>query len=83
MHFDTAKNQVLAAGDNHQIKFWDMRNSKFVSSTDIREGLPVRVICQFTSSFKYMKLCPLDFNSNLLLLPRYIHILDSIRTELF
>ncbi|XP_057248693.1 topless-related protein 1 isoform X2 [Beta vulgaris subsp. vulgaris] len=40
VHFDTAKNQVLAAGDNHQIKFWDMRNSKFVSSTDIREGLP-------------------------------------------
>lgn len=43
MQFDTTKNRFLAAGDEFQIKFWDMDNNNMLTSTDGDGGLPVSI----------------------------------------
>ncbi|XP_010528913.1 PREDICTED: topless-related protein 3-like [Tarenaya hassleriana] len=39
VQFDTTQNHFLAAGEDGQIKFWDMDNTKLLSSTDADSGL--------------------------------------------
>lgn len=41
VQFDTTKSRFLAAGDEFQIKFWDMDNVKILTTTDAEGGLPV------------------------------------------
>ncbi|KAL2336196.1 hypothetical protein Fmac_010642 [Flemingia macrophylla] len=41
VQFDTTKGLFLAAGEDNQIKFWDMDNINVLSSTDAEGGLPV------------------------------------------
>lgn len=43
VQFDTTKNHFLAAGDEFQIKFWDMDNTNILTITDADGGLPVSV----------------------------------------
>ncbi|KAG5022784.1 hypothetical protein JHK82_018691 [Glycine max] len=38
VQFDTTQNQFLAAGEDGQIKFWDMDNINLLTSTDAEEG---------------------------------------------
>lgn len=40
VQFDTAQNHFLAAGEDSQIKFWDMDNLNVLTSTDAGGGLP-------------------------------------------
>ncbi|KAI9122848.1 hypothetical protein K1719_005737 [Acacia pycnantha] len=40
VQFDTTKNHFLAAGEDNQIKFWDMDNVNVLTSTDAEGGLP-------------------------------------------
>ncbi|ESW10946.1 hypothetical protein PHAVU_009G252100 [Phaseolus vulgaris] len=40
VQFDTAKDRFLAAGEDNQIKFWDMDNVNLLFSTDAEGGLP-------------------------------------------
>ncbi|GAB4855618.1 Topless- protein 3 [Ancistrocladus abbreviatus] len=40
VQFDTTQNHFLAAGEDHQIKFWDMDNVNIVTHTDADGGLP-------------------------------------------
>ncbi|XP_044498698.1 topless-related protein 2-like isoform X2 [Mangifera indica] len=40
VQFDTTRNRFLAAGEDNQIKFWDMDNSNMVISTEAEGGLP-------------------------------------------
>ncbi|CAH9080727.1 unnamed protein product [Cuscuta europaea] len=40
VQFDTTRNHFLAAGDEFQIKFWDMENINMLTSTDADGGLP-------------------------------------------
>lgn len=40
VQFDTTKNRFLAAGDEFQIKFWDMDNNNILATTDADGGLP-------------------------------------------
>ncbi|KAG8382080.1 hypothetical protein BUALT_Bualt05G0039300 [Buddleja alternifolia] len=40
VQFDTTRNRFLAAGDEFQIKFWDMDNTNILTSTDGDGGLP-------------------------------------------
>ncbi|XP_028798241.1 topless-related protein 1 isoform X2 [Neltuma alba] len=40
IQFDMTKNQFLAAGHDHSIKFWDMDNVNLLTSTDAEGGLP-------------------------------------------
>ncbi len=41
VQFDTAQNHILAAGEDNQIKFWDVDNTTMLSSTEADGGLPV------------------------------------------
>lgn len=41
VQFDITKNRFLAAGDEFQIKFWDMDNTNILITTDANGGLPV------------------------------------------
>lgn len=43
VQFDTAQNHFLAAGEDSQIKFWDMDNLNVLTSTDAGGGLPVSI----------------------------------------
>lgn len=40
VQFDTTRNRFLAAGDEFQIKFWEMDNTNMLTSTDGDGGLP-------------------------------------------
>ncbi|TKY72557.1 Topless-related protein 2 [Spatholobus suberectus] len=40
VQFDTTKGRFLAAGEDNQIKFWDMDNVNVLTSTDAEGGLP-------------------------------------------
>lgn len=41
VQFDTTRNRVLAAGDEFQIKFWDMNDAHILAATDADERLHV------------------------------------------
>ena len=41
VQFDTTQNHFLAAGEDSQIKFWDMDNTNVLTYTDAEGGLPV------------------------------------------
>lgn len=43
VQFDTTQNHFLAAGEDSQIKFWDMDNNNILTSTDADGGLPVSI----------------------------------------
>ncbi|PKA57711.1 Topless-related protein 2 [Apostasia shenzhenica] len=40
VQFDTAQNHFLAAGEDNQIKFWDVDNVNMLTSTEAEGGLP-------------------------------------------
>lgn len=41
VQFDTAQNHILAAGEDSQIKFWDVDNTNMLTCIDADGGLPV------------------------------------------
>ncbi|KAG6529809.1 hypothetical protein ZIOFF_012023 [Zingiber officinale] len=43
VQFDTTRNHFLVAGDEFQIKFWDMDNTDILTTTDANGGLPAVV----------------------------------------
>lgn len=43
VQFDTTRSRFLAAGDEFQIKFWDMDNINMLTAADADGGLPVSV----------------------------------------
>lgn len=47
MQFDTTRNHFLAAGEENQIKFWDMDNVNVLASIDAEGGLPVSIVYCF------------------------------------
>ncbi|KAI3690206.1 hypothetical protein L2E82_48182 [Cichorium intybus] len=47
VQFDTTKNRFLAAGDEFQIKFWDMDNKNLLTTTAPNNGLPERPRLRF------------------------------------
>lgn len=48
VQFDTTKNRFLAAGDESQVKFWDMDNGNLLTTTDAEGGLLVITIHFFS-----------------------------------
>ena len=46
VQFDTIKNQILAAGDNHVIKFWHMNGNQLLEAVDAGGELPVSSILE-------------------------------------
>ena len=51
MQFDITQNQFLAAGEDGQVKFWDMDNINLLTSTDAEGGLQVELT--FLSLLEY------------------------------
>nr|XP_043627620.1 protein TOPLESS-RELATED PROTEIN 2-like isoform X2 [Erigeron canadensis] len=47
VQFDTTRNRFLAAGDEFQIKFWDMDSTNMLTVTDADDGLPARPRLRF------------------------------------
>ncbi|XP_024995980.1 protein TPR2-like isoform X1 [Cynara cardunculus var. scolymus] len=47
VQFDTTRNRFLAAGDEFQIKFWDMDSINMLTVTDADDGLPARPRLRF------------------------------------
>jgi WD40 repeat protein len=47
VQFDTTKNRILAAGEENQIKFWDVDSVNMLTSIDADGGLPVSIACTF------------------------------------
>lgn len=43
VQFDTTRNRFLAAGDEFQIKFWDMDNTNILTAVEAEGGLPVSI----------------------------------------
>ena len=41
VQFDTAQNHILAAGEDNQIKFWDVDNTNMLTCIEADGGLPV------------------------------------------
>ena len=48
VQFDTIRNRFLAAGDEFQIKFWDMDNNNMITFTNADGGLPVSISLKTT-----------------------------------
>ena len=48
VQFDTTRNRFLAAGDDFQIKFWDMDATNMLIAVDADGGLPVSLLLPFT-----------------------------------
>ena len=44
VQFDTTQNHFLAAGEENQIKFWNVDNVAMLTSTDAEGGLPVCIL---------------------------------------
>lgn len=44
MQFDTTQNRFLVAGEDGQLKFWDMDNINLLASTDADGGLQVIIL---------------------------------------
>lgn len=51
VQFDTAQNHFLAAGEDSQIKFWDVDNLSMIASTEADGGLPVSLYYIFFLRF--------------------------------
>lgn len=57
VQFDTTKGRYLAAGEDNQIKFWDMDNVNVLFSTDAEGGLPVSFHCTFQFFMSFLEHC--------------------------
>lgn len=57
VQFDTTKSRFLAAGEDNQIKFWDMDNINVLASTDADGGLPVSVAFIFLLLMHFQEYC--------------------------
>jgi WD40 repeat protein len=44
VQFDTTQNRFLVAGEDGQVKFWDMDNINLITSTDADGGLQVSIL---------------------------------------
>ncbi|XP_024167813.1 topless-related protein 1 isoform X2 [Rosa chinensis] len=49
VQFDITSNQLLAAGDDHMVKFWHMDNTQLLNTIDADGGLPANPHIRFNS----------------------------------
>lgn len=54
VHLDTAKDKILAAGDDHEVKFWNMSNLELLASTDVGGDLPVYPYVRFSKEGRFL-----------------------------
>lgn len=67
VQFDTTRSRFLAAGDEFQIKFWDMDNTNILTAVDADGGLPVSItlslflLIVFKCKYQFLHSCSFDF----------------------
>ncbi|ONK67561.1 uncharacterized protein A4U43_C05F1320 [Asparagus officinalis] len=60
VQFDTAKNHFLAAGEDNQIKFWDVDNLNMISYTEADGGLPSLPRLRFNKEGNFLAVTTAD-----------------------
>jgi hypothetical protein len=56
VQFDTARNHILAAGEDNQIMFWDVDNTNMLTCIEAGGGLPVSFCSLFYFSTFFLHL---------------------------
>uniref|UniRef100_A0A2P2MSH2 Topless-related protein 3 isoform X1 n=1 Tax=Rhizophora mucronata TaxID=61149 RepID=A0A2P2MSH2_RHIMU len=60
VQFDTTQNLFLAAGEDGQIKFWDMDNNNVLTSTEADGGLPILPRLRFNKEGNLLAVTTMD-----------------------
>ncbi|KAG6503556.1 hypothetical protein ZIOFF_035872 [Zingiber officinale] len=66
VQFDTTRNRFLVAGDEFQIKFWDMDNTDILTTTDANGGLPVSSLIYVSFSCIFLAVQTLSLYATLI-----------------
>lgn len=61
LHFDLNKNCILAAGYNHQIRFWDINNGSLLGVSIADGNLPVSLFSEKINFLIYQQLIFVEF----------------------
>ncbi|GFZ16618.1 transducin family protein [Actinidia rufa] len=83
VQFDTTKNRFLAAGDEFQIKFWDMDNSNILTVTDADGGLPASPRLRFSKEGSLLAVTTSDNGIKILANTDGLRILRMVDSRTF
>uniref|UniRef100_A0A6M2F2W7 CTLH domain-containing protein n=1 Tax=Populus davidiana TaxID=266767 RepID=A0A6M2F2W7_9ROSI len=83
VQFDTTQNHFLAAGDNGQIKFWDMENTNVLTSTDADGGLQTLPSLRFNREGNLLAVSTADNGFKILANAAGLRSLRAVETQSF
>ncbi|KAK7277978.1 hypothetical protein RJT34_22999 [Clitoria ternatea] len=83
VQFDTTQNRFLAAGEDGQVKFWDMDNINLLSSTDADGGLQGRPRLRFNKEGNILAVTTVDNGFKILASATGLRSLRTIETPAF
>ncbi|XP_019422811.1 PREDICTED: topless-related protein 3-like [Lupinus angustifolius] len=83
VQFDTAQNRFLAAGEDGQIKFWDMDNINLLASTDADGGLQVLPRLRFNKEGNLLAVTTLDNGFKILANASGLRSIRAVETMAF
>ncbi|KAE9615942.1 putative transcription factor WD40-like family [Lupinus albus] len=83
VQFDTAQNRFLAAGEDGQIKFWDMDNINLLASTDADGGLQCLPRLRFNKEGNLLAVTTLDNGLKILANASGLRSLRTVETMAF
>ncbi|XWS64483.1 hypothetical protein CRYUN_Cryun05aG0007700 [Craigia yunnanensis] len=81
--FDTVQNHFLAAGEDSQIKFWDMDNINLLTFTDAEGGLPSLPRVRFTKEGNLLAVTTADNGFKILANAVGLRSLRAVETSSF
>ncbi|KAF2307284.1 hypothetical protein GH714_026099 [Hevea brasiliensis] len=83
VQFDTTQNHFLAAGEDSQIKFWDMDNANMLTSTDADGGLPSLPRLRFNKEGNLLAVTTADNGFKILANASGLRSLRTVETPAF
>ncbi|XP_058002863.1 topless-related protein 3-like isoform X2 [Hevea brasiliensis] len=83
VQFDTTQNHFLAAGEDSQIKFWDMDNAHVLTSTDADGGLPSLPRLRFNKEGNLLAVTTADNGFRILANAAGLRSLRTVETPAF
>ncbi|KAJ6876685.1 topless-related protein 3-like isoform X2 [Populus alba x Populus x berolinensis] len=83
VQFDTTQNHFLAAGDNGQIKFWDMENTSVIATTDADGGLQTLPRLRFNKEGNLLAVTTADNGFKILANAAGLRSLRAVETHSF
>ncbi|KAJ6434538.1 hypothetical protein OIU84_018119 [Salix udensis] len=83
VQFDTTQNHFLAAGDDGQIKFWDMENINFLTTTDADGGLQTLPRLRFNKEGNLLAVTTADNGFKILANTAGLRSLRAVETHSF